>query len=427
LGLASTLLAVFWTYSLRQTNQQTIARADQTAVLATSKLETRYDQALLLFVTANQISDNESTRKALSDTINANKKLKTVMYGHSGIVSSVAFREDGNLLASGSYDQTVRLWDPLSAEVTATESKGHTGIVRGVAFAPNADKILASASFDKTIDLWAPTKNDSRKYERKSTLTGHTDSVRSVAFSKTGLLASGSDDNTVRLWNLGAGTSRMLKGHTDDVYAVAFSPDGKRLASASKDNTIRLWDISKNPTSSIELTGHEGTVSSVAFSPDGKTLASGSYDQTIRLWTLDSAYKPIGAVRILNGHEGDVDSVTFNRDGTKLASSGMDKKVRLWDLMEPEPIAEELEGHSGIVLSVAFSPDGATLASGSMEQSVRLWTVNSSADEIDKSDSAGLRARACSIVKRNLTPDEWEEFFGSLVQQPSCPELPVGK
>ena len=97
-------------------------------------------------------------------------------------------------------------------------------------------------------------------------------------------LASGSDDNTIKLWNSQDGRLiRTLTGHTDRVYSVAFSPDGQTIASGSRDNTIKLWN-SQDGRLIRTLTGHTDRVYSVAFSPDGQTIASGSTDKTIKLW-----------------------------------------------------------------------------------------------------------------------------------------------
>jgi WD40 repeat protein len=108
-----------------------------------------------------------------------------------------------------------------------------------------------------------------------------------VAFSPDGLtLASGSFDNTIKLWDTTTGTHRQtLEGHSGLVYSVAFSPDGLTLASGSHDNTIKLWDITTG-THRQTLAGHSGPVYSVAFSPDGLTLSSGSHDHTIKLWDI---------------------------------------------------------------------------------------------------------------------------------------------
>jgi WD40 repeat protein len=113
---------------------------------------------------------------------------------------------------------------------------------------------------------------------------GHEAEVRSAAFSPDGrLLATCSDDRTVRVWQIGGGTCRVLRGHTDHVFAVAFHPDGTRLATAGRDRAIWLWDLARGEAVA-RLPGHTSYVWSLAFSPDGTTLASGSGDFTVRLW-----------------------------------------------------------------------------------------------------------------------------------------------
>ena len=291
-------------------------------------------------------------------------ELAKTLTGHTEVVWRVPFSPDGNTLASGSRDKTIRLWNPHTGARLRTLT-GHTKEIFSVSFSPDGNT-LASGSVDKTVRLWNPHTG-----ARLRTLTGHTSYVYSVSFSPDGnTLASGSRDKTVRLWNPHTGALiRTLTGHTDDVKSVLFSPDGNTLASGSNDKTVRLWDTATGGGIRT-LTGHTSYVYSVSFSPDGNTLASGSADKTIRLWNPHTGAR----LRTLTGHTNQVVSVSFSPDGNTLASGSLDKTVRLWDAATGAN-THILTGHTDGVSEVSFSPDGNTLASGSHDKTVRLWTL----------------------------------------------------
>jgi uncharacterized protein with WD repeat/nitrous oxidase accessory protein NosD len=285
--------------------------------------------------------------------------------GHTDVVRSVAFSPDGQLLASGSADYTIKLWEVATGSLVRTLS-GHTSWVISVAFSPDG-RLLASGSDDYTIKLWEVATGSLVR-----TLSGHTSWVYSVAFSPDGrLLASGSNDKTIKLWDVATGSLvRTLSGHTNYVNSVAFSPDGQLLASGSADYTIKLWEVASG-SEVRTLSGHTSWVISVAFSPDGRLLASGSGDNTIKLWDVATG----SLVRTLSGHTNYVNSVAFSPDGRLLASGSDDKTIKLWEVASGREV-RTLSGHTNYVRSVAFSPDGKLLASGSNDKTIKLWDIS---------------------------------------------------
>ncbi|KAL2889580.1 Vegetative incompatibility protein HET-E-1 [Ceratocystis lukuohia] len=286
--------------------------------------------------------------------------------GHCDNVTSVVFSHDGQQLASGSGDKTVKIWDPESGACMQT-FEGHDGWVRSVAFSHDGQR-LASSSDDKTVKIWDVASGACLR-----TLEGHEDRVKSAVFSKDGRrIVSGSDDETVKIWDAISGEFlQTLEDHHSWVISVVFSHDGRRLASGSADETIKIWD----PTSGAclrTLRGHCRDVVSVVFSNDGQRLASGSDDKTVKIWDPDSGE----CLLTLEGHDRWVTSVAFSNDGQRLASVSWDKTTKIWDANSGACL-QILEGHDGCVTSVVFSPDSQRLASGSADETVKIWNATS--------------------------------------------------
>ncbi|MGH9751531.1 MAG: hypothetical protein ACREA2_02005 [Blastocatellia bacterium] len=235
--------------------------------------------------------------------------------------------------------------------------------VRSVAFS-NDGRLLALGFLHGALQVWE-VGSGVKLYSRAA----HQASVTSVAFSPNNLwLASGSRDNMVILWEAGAGRElQVLRGHKGEVSAVAFSPDGQWLVSSSHDRTIKIWRVVTGHEAQT-FEGHTMQVTAVAFTPDGQTIASASWDKTIRLWNVATGL----TTRILTGHSKGVGSLAISPDGRWLASGGEDATVKLWDLTRGIE-ARTFSGHHNSVTSVAFSPDGELLAAGCLGQVVIVW------------------------------------------------------
>ena len=250
---------------------------------------------------------------------------------------------------------------------TLTKHSGLFATINAVAISPTGD-ILASASDDKTIKLWHLETG-----EEITTFIGHSNFVKSIAFSPDGeILASGSDDKTIKLWHIGTGKEICtLNGHSHTVKSVAFHPHNQILASGSWDKTIKLWNINTKELI-CTLTGHQLQVNSVAFSPNGKLLASASFDRTVRLWNCENLTPPPPSLQG-KGENRDVSSSLEGKGENEnfsppLAGEGLGERF-------PQ-LCYILTNHSWPVFAVTFSPDSQILATGRDDKTIKLWDTN---------------------------------------------------
>ncbi|NES05687.1 MAG: WD40 repeat domain-containing protein, partial [Okeania sp. SIO2F4] len=236
---------------------------------------------------------------------------------HQDGVGSVTISPDGQTLASGSWDNTIKLWDLESGELQRTLT-GHLQDVASVIFLDQ--KTLLSASYDRTIKRWHLNTGELLSSFNQSpnfTFNGHSRNIECFALSPDGqVLASDSHDQTVKLWDIFTGQEiHTFCCHAEEVISIAFNQDGWILASGSMDGGIKLWDLKQRKLKKT-LYSDLGWVISLAFSPDGKTLFSGSQNGKIEKWDLDSGKR----IDTLDGHSGAVFSLAFSPDGQTLAS-----------------------------------------------------------------------------------------------------------
>jgi WD40 repeat protein/DNA replication protein DnaC len=295
--------------------------------------------------------------------------------GHSDIVWGVTFSPDGKLLASGSTDQTVKIWSHKG--ILLQTLSGHNQFVTSVSFSPDGQR-LASASLDRNVHIWRKNQVTGEfDPEPYTTLRGHGDWIYCVTFSPDGeLLATASKDATIKLWRKDGSLFKVLKGHQGWVNWVTFSPDGQFIASASEDKTVKIWRRDGKLITTLQ--GHKLGVTALAFSPNGQLLASGSKDKTIQLWRRersgskdDFGFRPS---KTLEQHTKTIWSLSFSGDGQQLASGSEDNTINLWT--PTGTLLNTFKGHSDAVASLAFSPDHTILASASYDKSVKLWRLD---------------------------------------------------
>ena len=345
-----------------------ISRGDADPFSPTAKNEHR--KSLLYALQAQILSysktNNTSILKVLGKASGLNDSILTTErfqtpYSNFGAIGPIVYSPNGNVIATGSSNNTIRLWDIQSGSALKP-LKGHSSFITTIAYSPSGN-VIVSGSRDNTIRLWSTQSGQTIK-----TLTGHTDDLRTVVYSPNGkIIASSSLDNTVRLWNAESGeTIKTLSINSKDISALAFSPNGETIATGSSDKIIRLWNVQTGKPYKILKKGSE--ITALSFSPDGQLIASAFSDNTTQLIST----KNFQALSILKGHSGRINTVVFSPSGKTIATGSSDKTIRLWDTLSNESIIT-LKGHTGPVSGLAYNPRGTNLVSGSMDDTIRLW------------------------------------------------------
>lgn len=294
------------------------------------------------------------------NTISDYKKCLNTLSGHSGAVNSVAISPNGKIIASGSSDKTIKIWNLTTGRNIRTLT-GHSWSVFSVAISHDG-KTLASGSGDETIKVW--------NLETGELL--HTILCSFTIFSVTfvpnkKLLLSGGCGKEFAFWDLEEG--RFSSGPIIGVTSVSISGDGQIIANGRGDGIIQI-DCPSSLGKSRTFVGHSGWISSVALSLNGQILASAGSDKTIKIWNLNTGEM----LQLLTGHTDSVESVAISPDCQTLVSSSSDSTIKIWNLYTGQ-LLKTLSGHSGEVKSVFISPDGQIIASGSIDRTIKIWRL----------------------------------------------------
>lgn len=339
-------------------------------------------------------------------------------------LTSLAFSPDGRWLAAGGYDRAVLLWDTQNPAIEPLQFLGGEGYVTGLAFNPQGKTLVVSRFNNPVVEVWNVQDHSTEPVKLTGSQAGG--EVR-LAFSPDGRwLATANNCDLVCLYdmqNLQAEPAN-LAGGTNGIIGLVFSPDSQYLAFSNFEpfadltantNPIQVWDVQDLSAQPLSLLGDASGALALTFSPDGRWLAAGGFDFLVRLWDLQNPQpEPV----LLRGHEFYIAALRFSPDGNWLASESNDQSVRLWNMLnfQAEPLI--LREITGIPTTLAYSPDGQYLATSYYNEgnSVRLWRM----------DWENMLAEACGLAARNLTQDEWTQYFPGQPYRVTCPDLPPG-
>jgi len=297
-----------------------------------------------------------------------------LLTGHKAEVYSGKFSPSGKHFASGSFDKTILCWDTFGNCDNYLCLRGHQNAVLELHWSHD-ERYIFSASSDKTIHVW-----DVEAGQRLRKLAGHISFVNSCCPARRGstLLASGSDDGTVRLWDARVKQTVNTYGKGFAVTSVCFNDGNDQIFSGGLDNDIKVWDLRNKSSPVMTLDGHEDTVTGLKLSPDGSFVLSNSMDNTVRIWDVRPYCKGPRNVKVFQGLQHNYEKTllrcSWSPDGSKVSAGSADRFVYIWDTATRR-ILYKLPGHRGSVNEVDFHPTEPIVASSSSDNTIYLGEI----------------------------------------------------
>ncbi|BAZ47516.1 WD-repeat protein [Nostoc sp. NIES-4103] len=330
------IIVIYSCTGCASSNQDLIIQFPQDISSFSTSSDSGYSVAYASRTSQPDNSDSEILASAGTKTVKLwNPSTGKVIRSFPGQAWVVAFSPNGEVLASGSQDGSLKLWNVTTKELIRTLK--HSAAVIDIVFSPDGQTLVSGLDLGSNIKLWnwrtgeiIRIPNDPNS-SANSSKRGFDDlKFQPIAISPDGqnLFATSASGSASQLWNLQTGKLIRNFDAKSSINAIAISPDGKTLATGVRDKAIKLWNVGSGELI-YTLTGHAGEVMSVAFAPDGQTLASGSWDKTIKLWNLTTGK----LIRTFPGHKEKVWSVAFSPDGKTLASGSQDGIIKIWRLL----------------------------------------------------------------------------------------------
>lgn len=294
-----------------------------------------------------------------------------LLTGHDAEICCAKFHPEGEILASAGYDRLIFLWTVYGeCDNYHVIKSGHKGAILEMQFNTDGSNIF-TASSDKTIGMF-----DAETGERLKRMKGHEAVVNSCASSRRGdqLVVSGSDDCSVKVWDVRRKAPVKSLQSTYQVTAVTFDDTAQQVFSGGIDNDIKVWDI-RNDRSPMSLRGHSDTVTGLTLSMDGNFLLSNSMDSTMRSWDIRPYAPQERCMRMFMGHQRNFEMnllrCSWSPDGKRVAAGSADRFVYVWDSHSSQ-LLYKLPGHAGCVNEVSFHPKESIIVSCSSDKQIYL-------------------------------------------------------